>query len=197
MSVFWPWFEAEAKPKLGIRDETFAAMFHYLDGFKRPVKIIETGCMRKLGNWAGDGCSTLMFDRYVKDKGGRFCSVDIDRRAVELCESLISTEVVNCDSVHWLREYASGSIDLLYLDSFDLDMVRPLRSQVHHINELLAALPLIRPDTLVAVDDSPCVRNSIGRTVVEGKGALVARYAEEAGATMIFGSYQVAWTGIT
>jgi hypothetical protein len=201
MSIFWQWYDAQARPKLGKRADTFAAMFEYLDRFGRPVHIVETGCMRKVDNWAGDGCSSLLFDRYIQqDIESSFRSVDVDCAATDLCRSMTTAAKISTeDSVSYLHGLARHSelwVDLLYLDSFDLDPVRPLRSEVHHINELLAALPLIRPDTLVVVDDSPVTKNSIGHPVVSGKGALVARYAAEVGATMLFGGYQTGWTGM-
>src|SRR5437899_3287725 len=68
---FWRWFDAEARPRLGQRADTFAAMFKHLDKIAGLLRIIETGCVRGFGdkspgdNWEGDGCSTILFDRYV------------------------------------------------------------------------------------------------------------------------------------
>lgn len=202
MFDFWSWFEAEAKPKLGKRAETFAQMFRYLDSFERPVHIIETGCMRDPNAWAGDGCSTLMFDRYIQGTDGSLHSCDIDQDAVKLCWSMVGDQSQSCisceDSVDYLRGMASYQkpwCDLLYLDSYDLDPIKPLLSEIHHINELLAALPLLRPDTLVVVDDSPS-HVALGRLRVTGKGKLVAEYANEVGAKLMFAGYQVGWTGM-
>ncbi len=47
---FWNWFDTEARPKLVTRADTFAKMFEYLDRFDRPVSIVETGCVRNVGN---------------------------------------------------------------------------------------------------------------------------------------------------
>ena len=46
-------------------------------------------------------------------------------------------------------------IDLLNLDSYDVDFKNPNDSAMHHLKELLAAAPLISKDTLILVDDSP------------------------------------------
>ena len=81
---FWNWFDKHAYPKLAGRADTFRAMFEYLDTLKRPVDIVETGCVRRNITddcWAGDGCSTLMFDRYIEYNDGSVHSVDIDRKA--------------------------------------------------------------------------------------------------------------------
>lgn len=204
---FWCWFETEAKPKLGMRADTFEAIFRHLDKLGRPVAIIETGCVRGFGdkrpgeNWAGDGCSTILFDRYVTANGGVVRSVDIDSEATKRCRELVGhrTHINTCDSIKWLAQeskFMLSPIDLLYLDSFDLDTTRPLASQVHHANELAAAMPMIGPDTLVVVDDSPVSINDWGMVEVHGKGALVARHAVEVGADMRFCMYQIGWTGM-
>src|SRR5258706_10807022 len=125
MSNFWAWFDAEARPKLDMRADTFAKMFEYLDGLDRPVTIIETGCARKDIKideaWAGDGCSTIIFDKYVSEHGGTFNSVDIDPVATEACRGLVNghTTITTQDSVEFLKNFKQTP-DLVYLDSFDL-----------------------------------------------------------------------------
>src|SRR4029077_17609975 len=80
MSEFWNWFNPI---DLGNRKTTFTKIFEYLDAFKRPVIIVETGCARNMHdteekNWRADGQSTILFDHYVQANGGRVYSVDID-----------------------------------------------------------------------------------------------------------------------
>lgn len=67
-SKFWDFFNAEAGPRLARREETFRKMFKYLDELSQPVSIVETGCTRLKGNWAGDGQSTVLFDRYISTR---------------------------------------------------------------------------------------------------------------------------------
>src|SRR6266446_9975357 len=148
MNEFWSWFESEARPQLATfprdnRSATFAEMFKYLDNLKRPVCIVETGCMRKL-DWGGDGCSTLLFDKYVGVNGGQVYSVDIDPKATEFSRSLVNgrTTISTSDSIEFLKNLNQRP-DLLYLDSYDYDATAQLSSQVHHINELNAAMHLI------------------------------------------------------
>jgi len=209
VNEFWDWFEKEARPKLGIRADTFASAFKYLDKLDRPVNIIETGCVRKHGefidanNWGGDGCSTIMFDKYVSINGGNVRTVDINQEATDLCRSVVSfrTYVHTGDSVSYLEEEGKSwhprQADLLYLDSFDLEPLNPLASQVHHINELNAAMPLINENTLVVVDDSPVIVNDFGMIEINGKGALVAKHAFEVNADLLFCEYQIGWTGMS
>ena len=42
--AFWTWFDAEARPNLIGRADTFAKMLEHLDRFDRPVVIVETRC---------------------------------------------------------------------------------------------------------------------------------------------------------
>jgi hypothetical protein len=64
------------------------------------------------------------------------------------------------DSLAYLKSLADHPpaglefLDLLYLDSFDVDFDDPLPSAIHHLKELLAIAPLVSFETLV-VDDSP------------------------------------------
>src|SRR5215472_950465 len=81
---FWDWYESFAAPRLKgetpfhNRANTFRAMMKYLDNFANPV-IVETGCIEGVGNnhWAGNGCSTIIFDKYVSHNGGKVYSVEI------------------------------------------------------------------------------------------------------------------------
>jgi hypothetical protein len=132
-SEFWDFYET-LRPALARRSETFALVFEYLDRLDRPVGIIETGCVRQLGNWGGDGGSTLLFDKYAQTHpGSAVQSVDIDPKATQLCRSLVSDRVTvhTADSVSFLGTLAdtvqpdSQVLDLLYLDSFDLDKANP------------------------------------------------------------------------
>ncbi len=213
---FWDWFNNEIKPLLKFdingglhpiqRGETFTKIFEYLDALNRPVGIIETGCMRNNDNWGGDGKSTVLFDRYVNENGGTFYSVDIDPVAIQLCREAVSekTKLYTGDSIEYLKTLATSppddlkhiGLDLLYLDSFDFDPRRPLISEVHHINEFYAILPLIRPNTLVVVDDSTAVLSDNNIIDIAGKGRLIARYAIEVGAVIKFSGWQTGWIGI-
>jgi|HubBroStandDraft_6_1064221.scaffolds.fasta_scaffold00056_25 predicted O-methyltransferase YrrM len=199
LGQFWVWFET-VKPKLNEhrgpahmrRGDTFEKIFRHLDKLGRPIRIVETGCVRELDDWSA-GYSTVLFDKYVKSKHGFLVeSVDINPKNAELCQQLVSqVRVTTGDSVEFLRSL-SGTVDLLYLDAMDVDWKNPLPSAQHHLNELMAALPLIRPDTLVVVDD--CRTPDFDG--ISGKGALVAEYMQRADAQIVFNDYQVGWTGL-
>lgn len=211
---FWEWFEAEAAPHLGFRGDPFRRMFEYLDNLDKPVIIVETGCVRRAGNWAGDGQSTVLFDRYVRTKpGSTVHTVDIDPQATAVCTGLVGEAVTvhTGDSVAVLRILArrlaktGAVVDLLYLDSFDVDPANPVPSAVHHLKELVSIAPVATEQTLVVVDDSPFTAQVIAvddtyklldAPTIGGKGKYVAEYAEQVGATNLFSCYQVGWIGV-
>lgn len=214
---FWKFFKEEAEPNLANRAVSFRKIFEYLDQFETPVTIVETGCLRQIGNFAGDGQSTLLFDKYVTWRGdnSHVYTVDLDPKAVEACKSVVSDNVtVTCsDSVKYLNSIAQGFIDndtqitLLYLDSYDVDWNYWFPSAAHHLKELAVAQRFINHDTLVVVDD--CGLNTTvlmddkgnlnmltSHTQIGGKGRLVAEFAGQTGAKALFTHYQIGWTGL-
>jgi hypothetical protein len=115
------------------------------------------------------------------------------------------------DSIAFLRTLARNSpaefkhIDVLYLDSFDIDFTNPHPSAFHHVKELLAISPLIGSRTLVVVDDAPLesmfVTSSdsitfMYRPVISGKGKYIADYAKAIGIMPVFSGYQAGWIGL-
>ena len=197
---FWDFFESKRELLTG-RADTFAITFEYLDRIDRPIGIIETGCVRRDDSWVGDGASTLLFDRYAETHPGAMVyTVDISPEATAACRRLVSDRINihTGDSVEFLKGFvppADFVLDLLYLDSFDLIRSFPIPSALHHLNELMAAMPMVRDETLVVVDDSPSlVDHSISpRIKVEGKGLFVGQHAQWVGATMLFCQYQCGW----
>ena len=203
---FWKWYEDIAAPGLAgspdrDRSVTFRKMFEHLDKLDRPVTIVETGCMQEPDNWAGNGCSTLLFDKYAQcHPGSKVLSVDIDRKWVDAAKGLVSdaTIIMCSDSVAMLKQWAmaQGSFDLLYLDASHHDWTIEIPSQVHHIRELFAAIPGLRPDSMVVVDDTRVGVDDFPQNKVYGKGGLIAEFAFEIGADLEFIGYQIGFTNI-
>lgn len=210
---FWKFFDETAVPNLGLRAETFRQAFAYLDRLDRAVGIVETGCMRRPDHWS-DGCSTLLLAKYAETRPGSVVfSVDIDPAAVELCKTTVAGPLqAHCgDSISFLKSLADRppaellSLDLLYLDSYDVNYDDPMPSAVHHLKELAAIAPLLSSETLVMVDDSPLhfVARQTGPGNVQvlrspritGKAKLIAEFASQVGARQLFGDYQVGWVG--
>jgi tetratricopeptide (TPR) repeat protein len=204
---FWTWFESYAAPKLAEfkgmdRSGTFRKMFEHLDGFDRQITIIETGCMEDPDNWGGNGCSTILFNEYAKHRRGTAWvhSIEIDVAKVHRAQKLCGlVDFMVGDSVKRLKDLCRDLVkpDLLYLDASHFDWFNETPAQVHHYNELMAILPMLRPSTLVVVDDSVKQVDDYPQQKIVGKGGLVAQYALEVGATMKFCEYQVGFTDIT
>jgi hypothetical protein len=210
---FWNFFETDAYPNLGRRQQSLKYVFEYLDHLARPVFVVETGCVRNVGTWAEEGQSTVLFDRFVSQLSGSvMLSVDLDPHAIALCRTLVSSNVQlhTGDSVAFLRALVRNAppgfryIDVLYLDSFDVDFANPHPSALHHMKELVAISTLIGPQTLVVVDDSPLevnyflsskILDFVTKPVVSGKGKYVADYAETIGLAPVFTGYQTGWIG--
>ena len=170
--TFWTEYFNEVSNNLAGRSGSFKKIFKYLDKLKcKEVFIVETGCYREENNYDGDGCSTLLFDNYVKHRGGNVIAIDINPEACKLARDNTSkqVEVICGDSVEELG-YLEGKVDLLYLDSFNItDWGNDWESSSHHLKELFAAKNIIKPETLIVVDDN--LRAADGRLL--GKGRLI------------------------
>ena len=215
---FYRWFETIAS-RLENREVSFRKIFKYLDVQPTPIVIIETGCLRKLDNFA-DGQSTLLLDKYTQSrgKGSKVYTVDIDSKATKVCKEAVSkhVEIVTDSSVRYLT-YLSKSflkakmkVSMFYLDSFDLDWRYPYPSAVHHLKELTSIIKILNEETLVVVDDSPAsgnltqIEQESGPNwkiltspspppTIGGKGFLVHEYATHVGAKLFFSHYHAAW----
>lgn len=180
---------------LPVRGATFRRLFELLLQMQRPFyRLVETGCTRNPGNWS-DGQSTVLFDLFLQHCDGCLVSIDIDEDNCRVARGLVSpkVQVICADSVDFLAgagpALIEGPIDLLYLDSFDLNSARQFPSAFHHLKELWAAERLLVPGSIVAVDD-----NFVGpddRWV--GKGTLVANFMAQRGSQPVVSGYQRAW----
>lgn len=150
--------------------------------------IVETGTVRTPGNWAGDGQSTIVWNHFAGELDGHVWTVDIDPNGAELVATMGLEHVtaITSDSVEALTDLASqiGHVDLLYLDSYDVDWRNPEPAAAHHLRELHAATPMLGPGSIVAVDDN---RDDIG------KGSDVAAHMARLGVPEIVSGYVRAW----
>lgn len=208
-------YEAKYASKSAFRAPGFRAMFKSLLNMNlSEYTIVETGCSRKVdgdnivygtqvpenhpwyptgdqGPWA-DGQSTFLFDQFVQRHKGNVYTVDIDPVNCHVASENSSDLVtVTCqDSVTFLRTlaYQIGikKIDLLFLDSYDLDWYKPHDSGLHHIKELISVVPYLRSGTIIGIDDN---RNGD----LLGKGIYVIDYLKNIGATCLEDSYQGVW----
>src|SRR6516165_5204450 len=208
---FWKFFETDAYPNLKHRQQSLRYVLEYLDRLARPFFVVETCCVRNVDTWSEEGQSTILFDRFVSQLPGSIMhSVDLDPEATALCRSRVSSTVQlhTGDSVAFLHGLARNPphefryIDVLYLDSLDVDFANPHPSALHHMKELVAISTLIGPQTLVVVDDSPLEASIVlspktvrllSRPIVSGKAKYVADYAETIGLAPVFTGYQAGW----
>ena len=168
--------------QLGKRAEAFRTIIDLLPA--NPV-IVETGTVRQLGNWLGDGQSTIVWDQVATVLAGHVTTIDIDPIGAHLVDELglANTTAITGDSIVTLRKL-SAATDLLYLDAFDIDFAAPEPAQHHHLREIVAACHLCRRGMIVAVDDN---------THEVGKGKRVGEFVEQRGAVKIVDGYVQAW----
>jgi len=154
--------------------------------------IVETGSSA----WGTN--STLLFDSYCNSFGGNCLTVDIRIDPLLQLQNLVSksTSLYLDDSVSFLKRLTIPyeSIDLLYLDSWDVDWADPIPSAIHGMSEYLTAIKYLKPGSLVLIDDTPkdlAVMEAVHPTYVQdftrfyeqfgfapGKGALVKHLIE-------------------
>jgi len=168
--------------QLGKRLEAFQLVADLLPPAPR---IVETGTIRKVGNWVGDGQSTIVWDHLAAQTNGLVVTIDIDPVGAHLVDvlGLSHTTAVTGDSVDTLRRM-SGNVDFLYLDAYDIDFNKPEPAQKHHLKEICAAWHLLRKGSLVAVDDN---------MDHAGKGLQVAEFLDAHNAVELLNGYVRIW----
>lgn len=153
---------------------------------EKPALIVETGSSA----WGTD--STRLFASYVRSFGGRVISVDIrPEPSQQLSDVSGVVSFFVDDSVNFLNSFqlpdGFGKIDLLYLDSWDLDLANPSLAMEHGLAEWKSAQRFLASGSLVVIDDTPiegCLLGDPGVAIhqkygfVPGKGALVLKDAD-------------------
>ena len=195
---YQPFLDLQANgPKRGLqgtiynRAQGFRMIFELLLRDRdRDFAIVETGSTRRPDNWK-DGNSGVLFADFVRMQGGFVRSVDIDPRAVEAANQWIDPRYhhATCeDSVSWLSQQQDlASVDLFYLDSWDVDWQDDLASAQHHLREFQAIEPHLKAGCVVAIDDNARLANG-QRT---GKGRLVVEYLADRQISPVYDGYQI------
>lgn len=153
-----------------------------------PLNIVETGTSA----WGAD--STRLWDEYVRNSGGRVRSVDLrPDPSMHLCGKLSkNTELSIGDSVEFLQSLYDNkeSVDLIYLDSYDVDWENPEPAELHGEAEFKIAMELVRIGGIILIDDTPTSaaairvgihmneRMSGGSQAIRGKGAKALQLVE-------------------
>jgi predicted O-methyltransferase YrrM len=181
------------------REPTFRAMCDFIRGKAQTVDdpvIFETGCVRSVDDW-GAGNSTVIFDLLLQEIGrGYLTSVDITPDHVKLAQSQIryrNSEVL-CDNSLTVLARWTTPIDLLYLDSFDLDINDGHPSSLHHMMELALAWQHLRRPAMVAIDDNFSGEYRKPAHRYKGsKGTYVKQFMEQLGIKPVIDMQQTVW----
>jgi hypothetical protein len=163
------------------------------------IEAIETGASFNLE----DGCFGVFICKLALDSGGTFSSVDnneeISKKSQDLYQSIFPTGKIDHyiqDSVEYLKNY-EGSPNLVHLDSWDLDIMEPVRSMLHGWLEFEAIKDKMPSGSICIVDDNfmkgTCVywnwqnydNGTNGTDLVDinyeivGKGSLIYHWAQK------------------
>lgn len=172
------------------RADSLLLVFQLLGNMNNPM-IVETGCMRPDHGdlcYGDDGCSTKIFDDYLLKNGGTGFSIEKNPINCEYAEKICSFMRIICaDSVEGLYCIPSWvRINLLYLDSYDIDVSNPHLANLHALKELSAAMPHLYPGSLIVVDDY-----IIPHMPDCSKGRYVKDFLENVNAEILYEGYQL------
>ena len=166
------WFDKNWNIPGNERYLTFKIALNLLNQTQENPTIVETGT-----NWFNDlggGRSTNVFGEYVKKYGGQLWTVDIQQESIDACKVFTAGLAENIhyitdDSHHFLEGFL-GTIDLLYLDSFDypIEAVVPgatdkpqekidqeiIDCQNHQLKEMKLAWPKLHVGSIILLDDN-------------------------------------------
>lgn len=208
--------------KVGKRQESMLMLVDHIMKKDNPV-ILETGTMRSADNYEGDGMSTLLWHNVLRTMGrGNFSTIDSDfeatkfayetcwNRPAEVYESNDRTSkylsgqqapshFYCSDSVTWLVKFGQNwydktPIDVLYLDSWDMEFPDPTPSFMHIFQEYMLARQFLAPDALICVDDNiEVVRDGNPDKVFISKGEYIRQFMEKIGNKPLYTGYQIIW----
>ena len=152
------------------RNKTFHLCIDYLKNIDNPT-IVSTGCIRSWDDWSA-GYSDFLFGLYLyRANKGKLTSVDLDHTNVKFARNVTKefgerVEIVESDSLEFLKFYKGKKIDLFYSDS--LDTTEPGYAE-HCLAEVEWVLPHMAKDGWIMMDDT--VWNS-GKWTGKGEKAV-------------------------
>jgi hypothetical protein len=119
------------------------------------IECVETGCAS--GGYDNFG---VYLAKYCKDNNGKFSTVDISEDYINKSKILYhdvigenNNQYVVSDSIMFLQSY-DGKPNLVHLDSYDLDLLNPLPSMLHHWLEFEAIQDKMPSGSLLLIDDN-------------------------------------------
>lgn len=147
--------------------------------------VIETGSIRILNNWKGDGQSTRIWSEAAQ----QVISIDISPTPENLIRQLNLSNVkfYAADSMIALR-YLKDELKettLLYLDSLDYEGKTKYLSELHHAAELRLCYEHLPSGAYIAVDDC--------HSDTEGKHVLVKAFFDRQSIKPVYTGYITIW----
>lgn len=177
----------ETYPNFAQRSDPFRQIFSILENkHKDFYNIVETGTIRKLGNW-NDGQSSLLFQEFLKCHNGFLKSVDINTNSCEIARTILDSRYchVTCDdSINFLSSIDVSEIDLFFLDSYDVKFKNDNDSAEHHLKEFKIIEPNLTNGTIIAIDD-----NTYFDRKRSGKGRKIFEYLQEKNIHPVYDGY--------
>jgi len=178
-------------PNIAQRSEPFRLIFSLLEEKnKKSYSIIETGVIRNIGNW-NDGQSSLLFQEFLKLHSGSIKSVDISIDACNIAKSFLNSnysEIICDDSVKFLSTVNIESVDLFFLDSYDVVFKNDNNSATHHLKEFMTIESRLSKGTIIAIDDNTYFNNNRS-----GKGRKIFEYLQEKNIHPIYDGYIIVY----
>lgn len=202
------------KYKLDFKAAGFDYIFDYLSTIENPV-IVETGSVNKIED-VFSGHSSILFDRFITERGGEFYTVDTSADACLTCSTNFSSAnsyAYMGDSVSFLSDLNKSfisqnkKIDLLYLDSMEVSINNEKmsrRTARQHVYEFLTILPSLQVGCLICVADNwaeskqTLVLNHPQLTgsqeiVLRGSGGYLGEYMDLLNKEPCFVGYHMMW----
>lgn len=188
LSAMLPYLQDRIDPANG-RHKTFTAVLELLAA-RQVQTIVETGTERwqeAKNCFDGDGGSTIIFAHWASENRAQMYSVDINETHIGYCRANTlpysdNLKLILGDSVAFLQNFP-GTIDFLYLDSYDYDENNPNPPQQHCLREVMAAEDKLKNSSIVMIDDC----NIPGG----GKGLLAIEYLLSKGWILYRNHHQV------
>ena len=137
-------------------------IYSHFASLNKPINILETGCGHS-PTTKTSASMTYVFAKIIKNlKGGSLLTVDLNKDHLNKCKEITKdfSDIIDYrlgDSVEVLRNLNEDfikSLDLIILDSYDLNLFDPYPSGIHHLQELLALYNKINKNCLIAIDDN-------------------------------------------
>jgi hypothetical protein len=128
------------------------------------------------------GAFTLVFADFIKNyTGGKLITIDISNEHISNCKEYTKNfssviDYVVSDSVSYLKSLDDDfikKIDFIFFDSYDLNLIDPLPSEIHHFRELLSVYDRLSDSVLLAVDDNLMPNNWMEWVTLDNNNNLI------------------------